>query len=201
MSIPKLFVFDFGDVIERDSTLWADLFGSLGFTPQNVRKFGPHASEAVTKMMVGAIEEPEFWRLVQMDLGTTFPCAALLYEKYHCEEVPGTRDIVRELSEKDHRVVCGTNNIQPFFRKIRDQHKYDVFWKVYSSYKMGLAKPDPAFWQYIAEQEKVRCSEMYFIDDRDENIAAARSLGIASHHFSTAERLRAELVELGILDS
>lgn len=51
------------------------------------------------------------------------------------------------------------------------------------SYQMGLRKPDPAIYRYVLDALGVEGRECFFIDDRIENVDAAREAGIHAHHF------------------
>jgi putative hydrolase of the HAD superfamily len=61
------------------------------------------------------------------------------------------------------------------------------------SYQLGIAKPDPAIYRHTLGQLGTRPEETLFIDDRKENVQAARVLGIQAIEFSTVEQLRADL--------
>lgn len=65
------------------------------------------------------------------------------------------------------------------------------------SYQHGLAKPDPAIYTHALEQLGTAPGETLFVDDKLENIVAARALGIGAVQFSTAARLREELAATG----
>ena len=43
---------------------------------------------------------------------------------------------------------------------------------------MHMSKPEPAFWRMICGAEGFSYADTLFIDDRNENIEAAASLGI-----------------------
>lgn len=60
----------------------------------------------------------------------------------------------------------GYNNFEPFFHQ------------VYYSHTIGFKKPDPMAFQIILTQHHLLPSETLFIDDKVENVAAARQLGI-----------------------
>lgn len=66
------------------------------------------------------------------------------------------------------------------------------------SYQLHMAKPDPAIYRHVLNELGTRPSETLFLDDRAVNIEAARALGIQAIEFSTVERLREELVALGL---
>lgn len=66
------------------------------------------------------------------------------------------------------------------------------------SYQLGIAKPDAAIYRYALEQLGVTPCEALFLDDKPVNVDAARALGMKAVVFSNAERLREELIELGL---
>lgn len=66
------------------------------------------------------------------------------------------------------------------------------------SYQLGIAKPDPAIYRYTLDKLGTRPEETLFIDDKIENVEAARALGIPSIHYSGVEQLRAELIAMGL---
>ncbi|GAA0912105.1 HAD-IA family hydrolase [Nonomuraea longicatena] len=60
---------------------------------------------------------------------------------------------------------------------------------VVSSAKVGVAKPDPRIYILAAELAGVAPERCLFIDDRLENVEAARRLGMTGVHFRSAEDL------------
>jgi putative hydrolase of the HAD superfamily len=65
------------------------------------------------------------------------------------------------------------------------------------SYELHIAKPDAAIYLHTLEQLGTRPEETVFIDDKLVNIQAAQALGVNGFEFSTAERLRADLIAAG----
>jgi putative hydrolase of the HAD superfamily len=65
------------------------------------------------------------------------------------------------------------------------------------SYQLGIAKPDPAIYRHTLAQLGTLPEETLFIDDKIENVEAARVLGIQAIQFSTVEQLRADLIAKG----
>ncbi len=65
------------------------------------------------------------------------------------------------------------------------------------SYQLGIAKPDPEIYRRTLARLGTRPEETLFIDDKRENVEAARALGIRSILFSTIEQLCAELIANG----
>ena len=57
---------------------------------------------------------------------------------------------------------------------------WSVFNRVFTSGHAGMRKPDLSFYQYVLEETELTPEEAVFIDDKMENVLAARSLGIKS---------------------
>jgi putative hydrolase of the HAD superfamily len=58
-------------------------------------------------------------------------------------------------------------------------------------------KPDPAIYQHALAQLDAPQTEVLFVDDREENIQAARALGICGILFESVAKFRKDLEELG----
>ncbi|HUB71990.1 MAG TPA: HAD family phosphatase [Acidimicrobiales bacterium] len=65
----------------------------------------------------------------------------------------------------------------------------------------GVLKPDPRYFELALERFGLEPREVFFIDDREENVASARSLGIMAAQFSGAQAVRAGLSACGLLPS
>lgn len=52
------------------------------------------------------------------------------------------------------------------------------FSKIYLSYKMGLAKPDPAIFRAMVKDSRIKPQETLYIDDSPDNCAAAEAEGM-----------------------
>ena len=59
------------------------------------------------------------------------------------------------------------------------------------SYYVNLIKPDPAIYLCLLEKYGLKAEECLFIDDREENVAAARELGMQAVRFENYEQARA----------
>jgi putative hydrolase of the HAD superfamily len=74
-------------------------------------------------------------------------------------------------------------------------HRFDVLvW----SYQLGIAKPDPAIYRHTLAELGTLPEETLFIDDKLENVEAARVLGIRAIQFFSVEYLRQELMAAGL---
>ena len=65
----------------------------------------------------------------------------------------------------------------------------DFFDKVYYSNEMGMRKPDPEIYSFVIEENNLEPSKTLFIDDMEQNIQGANSLGIKTLHLTDQEYL------------
>jgi len=74
----------------------------------------------------------------------------------------------------------------------------DAFDVMVISAEEHLMKPDPAIYRLALERLGVQAEEAVFVDDREENVQAARSLGIHGIQYRSREQVFAKLRALGI---
>jgi len=68
-------------------------------------------------------------------------------------------------------------------------HLAGIFEKAYFSHEMGLRKPDPEIFRKVLEDSRLNPEETLFIDDNEENVEAANSLGIKGYHLEDGTEL------------
>jgi 2-haloacid dehalogenase len=81
--------------------------------------------------------------------------------------------------------------------------KYDwlkLFDGVIVSGRVKMVKPDREIFDYLLATYDLEAGDLLFVDDVEVNVTAARSYGIAAHHFKSPDGLRAELSAEGLLD-
>lgn len=192
-----------------------DLFGVvIAFDELSVyRRLAKHCrdSDAAFASMQGLVSTPELitGKLTLQQLHQQLVDSyglALGYETFrdrwltpYTVAMPGVADILRELSGK-HRLVLLSNVDRYYLEIVRDQHReLDHFVVQLVSCEIGVAKPADAAFVAALHACGAEPSECYFVDDKAENIDAASKLGIRGHVFTTAQALRASLIEMGIL--
>ena len=106
-------------------------------------------------------------------------------------------DIIKQL-KNDSRVVCGTNVFDSHYDYLMHRGNYDIFDAIFASNKIGLAKPHPDFYRYILDKEGIKPEDAIFVDDFEENVAAAKKLGITSILFTDSKSLRQEIKGLKV---
>ena len=91
------------------------------------------------------------------------------------------KQCLRELREQGIRLFLLSNTNEMHWQHCG--HQLDgCFERVFLSYEMQLAKPDPMIFSEVLRRADIDAHETLFIDDNAENIASAASLGIATYH-------------------
>jgi 2-haloacid dehalogenase len=115
--------------------------------------------------------------------------------------IPGMLDIVRALDAANVPLFCITNFSHEFFPPFRAVRAeiFDRFADILVSGDERLIKPDPAIYTLALARFGLAAGEGLFVDDRLENIEAARDNGFVGHHFTDADALRDRLEAHGLL--
>jgi putative hydrolase of the HAD superfamily len=113
----------------------------------------------------------------------------------------GALGILHQLAASNHYLLGALNNEARETNNYRFQHfgLRPIFQVALSSCYLGLRKPDPAIYQRALEILGRPAERILFIDDREENAAAATNAGMKAVHFEGAEPLRKHLQSLGVL--
>ena len=197
-----LFIFDMGGVVTSNFGVDNKMYPYLGLERSKFfeicqKEKAVDGSEYNIDLLlgIGKISVEEFWREFNRRvkvLGLDVPEVKTdLYRLFfHPKLKQDTVALIKELRQKNHRVVCGTNTIQSHWENHTERGDYALFDQTYASNKIGLAKPDPQFWKTIMMAEDYQPSETYFTDDRLDNVEAAAALGIHAVQYTTAEAVR-----------
>ena len=105
----------------------------------------------------------------------------------------------RQLKEQGFRTGIlsnmGDSVLESILEKFAWLEDFDVLiW----SYQHNMIKPDPAIYELLLNRLGAAPEETLFLDDKLENIEAARQLGIVGLQFSTVAQLRQDLISTGL---
>ena len=114
-------------------------------------------------------------------------------------EVPGVVPILDELRASDVRLLALTNWSTEKFVRTKPRFPFlDWFEGIVVSGEIGLVKPDPMVYRYCVSLFGLEPSTTVFIDDSEQNVAAAVSEGLIGVRFIDAPSLRRDLRALGV---
>lgn len=149
----------------------------------------------------GVIDETEFVRRFFSDPGAGH---ALDIDAFHRVRrdgyrwLPGIAELLADLDGRVRRYIA--SNYPVWIDELHATFEFDRhFDGVYASCRMGVRKPDPAFYQAVIADLRLPADDCLFIDDREINCRAAAAAGMRVHHFDGAGPLRRRLVSEGVL--
>ena len=112
-------------------------------------------------------------------------------------DIPYSRlQMVADLRNKYQLFVLSNTNaihVETFNRKVAASTNggviTDYFDKVYYSNELGMRKPDTEIYSHIIEENNLNPQETLFIDDMENNIIGAQSVGLRTVHLSDQDYL------------
>lgn len=109
--------------------------------------------------------------------------------------IPTLLDALREAGVEMHAL----SNYPTWYRRIERRLGLSrwVPW-TFVSCRTGVRKPHPEAYLGAARALGVDPGDCLFVDDREANVAAARGVGMAAHHFTGAGALRDALARHGV---
>jgi len=141
------------------------------------------------------------------ELVKRFPSYADLIQAYdeRWEEsiagpLQGTVDLLLPLQQAGLELHGLSNWSSEKFGVVRAKYAFfQLFDTILLSGDVKLIKPDPRIFQALLERIGRSAGECLFIDDSEENISTARSLGFETIRFESPEQLRSALQHRGLL--
>lgn len=109
-------------------------------------------------------------------------------------------ELIRAL-RPSYRIGVLSNADKTLEERIRDGPGIsELFDVVISSAIAGIAKPDHRVYRLAAERLRLPPEECLFVDDFEQNVTAAREVGMTAVHYRVhrGDDLRAQLAELGV---
>ncbi len=114
-------------------------------------------------------------------------------------EIPGTVDIVRELSGAGVPMWGLTNWPDEFWPHAPEKFEFlGLLDDIVVSGTEGIAKPDPAIFEIAVSRAGRPAADLCFVDDKEVNVEAAVAFGLDGILFAGAEALRTALRERGL---
>jgi 2-haloacid dehalogenase len=119
--------------------------------------------------------------------------------KSYSRAMPGMEVLLSELARR-HPLVLLSNVDKYYWRTLSDDLvELRHFDHRVLSWQTGVAKPEQQAFELAIKASGTSASRCFFIDDKAENVEAARELGMGAHLFVGVTALRQELEREGLL--
>jgi 2-haloacid dehalogenase len=199
---PKAVVWDIGRVLYQWDLRF--LFGKLIDDPAELEWF---VGNVVTEEWHFQSDAGRPLADMVPELKARFPDHHALIDAYHPRfletlpaAVPGTHVLVERLAQLGVPQFALSNFGAEFWAMFRPTAPvFDHFRHCVISGEERCVKPDPAIYAVLEHRSGLPVADLLFIDDRADNIAAARARGWHGHVFTDAAALEADLARHGLL--
>ena len=200
----RAFIFDFGNVIcSFDPRLF--LTRSLPYSSlssEDLLRALTQSHGTMREYETGLITSDEFFARICSACRLTVSREDFItaYTKIF-SPIPSTYALIRELRPRYKLALLSNTNEWHFEHGIKTVEVFPLFDTVTLSYQVKAMKPAlEIYWDALGKLG-VDADECVYIDDLEENIVAARGLGMQAFLFRPGSVLRDALVEAGILIS
>lgn len=157
---------------------------------------GRRAEGLHARLERGEISEEAYWRC-HREVGIPVdPDAFHATRRRGYRWLPGMRRLVAEVRGRCRTV--GATNYPVWIRELRAGLLAGHFDAVYASCELGVRKPDTGFYRTLLGRLELPAPRVVFVDDRPENVRAARRAGLRGVPASAAPRLRERLRDAGV---
>lgn len=191
----KVIIFDFGGVV-RKPRIMPEIYKATEKKFKIDYEFVRNQFlKLETPVITGKLSMNKFWSKLAKALDVNVKELKQLWERIYVKKFKlNTRvmNLVKRL-KKRYKIVLLSNDLPSHSKINLKRGDYKIFDKVFLSSKIGLRKPDKRVYLYVLRKLKVKPEECVFIDDREENVAAAKKLGINTIQFKNVRSVEKEL--------
>lgn len=190
-------IFDYGGVLAEEGYMNSvySLAASLGRDPAEV--LGA-AEEALFESgyLVGRGTEGQFWERFRDSTGIELDDSSLRQTILGGFVLrPHMLEMVEKIRSKGIKTFILSDQTDWLEELDRRDGFFKLFDRVYNSYRTGFTKRQREAFENLLGQEGLKPEEALFVDDREENVRLASSLGIPSIRYVTKDQFLADFWE------
>ncbi len=186
----KVILFDVGGVLLKWKDQW--LFDEISKQSKiPFDRIKDHFNANISELFEGKITEKQFWKKIP---GANQIHPKIISKTFHRLSKPDDQILNLAYSLKKQGFETGIlSNITPETRQILPKKWTYEFDHVFFSDQIKLSKPDSKIFSYVTE--RLSNHEIIFIDDKKENISAAKKHGIYSILFGEYQSLKYQIMK------
>ncbi len=146
-------------------------------------------------LMIGKITEDEFWtRIIQRNKWKVEIKHFKKAVRDNFAEIKGTRRIINGLKKKGYKLVLLSDHCQEWIEYFNDKFgHHKLFDSTQYSFEVKCCKTDKKMFKLLLKKLKEKSSGCLFIDDSEDNIKVAKSMGLKTIKFDNPSRLKRDL--------
>jgi epoxide hydrolase-like predicted phosphatase len=208
----KAIIFDFGEVLNRSvdrqevAARRVEVAARLGIPPEELWSY-LFDRESSEMWMTGRLTWDEFWTEILTPHGISDPAEVRDFARWVLPKTERLNpDMVHLLGELKDRFALAILSNAAWREEQMQNMLYndlelpeDTFDVIVTSSSAGVVKPHLEIFRQVLARLGVRPEEAIFTDDMPQFTAAAASLGIHSHTFTSPAEFREYLATFGIV--
>ncbi|HIV99199.1 MAG TPA: hypothetical protein IAB12_05440 [Candidatus Ornithospirochaeta avicola] len=181
----KVFLFDCGNVIVRNIDTVCMMASKLSLPFSAMHEL---YLECEARLFKGEVKEEDYYRIIEERFDVRVD-ENLFYTCFNPVLNDSVVSLASRLKNDSQIVAMATNSIDTHFEKIRALWPFlDDIFTYYPSHIIGKKKPDEDYYDYIRVSLGSEYSQMVLVDDLEENINSALSLGMKAFRYSFNDR-------------
>lgn len=201
----KCFLFDFGNVVgffDRTITFKRVVEFSDGSIDQALVEAAIHGDGLFVAYEKGEISSEQYIGTTLQQLGIQLPFEVM--KEAWSDIITPNMDIIQflpRLKKASYRLVLGSNNNPMHLEQIQKQFGdwMKPFDRMIFSHEVGVLKPEREFFTLCIAACGCRPESIVFIDDLEENIHSAATMGFRTLQYQRDMKIEEELARMGIL--
>ena len=198
----KTFIFDLGKVIvpfELDNQIKI-LEAVCDFKHTEIKK-KILAAEALSLFETGKISAEDLFANLKKELGLrmNFDEFVAAWNSIFSLEPIISENFIEKLSKKYRLIILSDTNRLHFEFINMNFPILRYFDDFVLSYEVGFLKPSPEIFRVAVEKAQCAPDECFFTDDKEQNIAGARDLGINAVQFVSTKQFEEEIRNRNLL--
>ena len=198
MGVVKVIIFDVGGVLIENAyiPLLRQLAEENGLDFTNIKWF---AAPFFNQAMLGQITEAELFEKISQHFGLLETGEGLdtrIGELFL--PIGEVWEYVKQLKDRYRLAILSDLGSGWIKRHEREFEFAKYFEQLFYSSRLGIKKPDPQLFQHVLEAMRVTADECVFIDDKIENVNAARGLGMWGIVYQNPGQLKRDLEQSGV---
>jgi len=197
-SLPRLVLFDVGNVL-LSLRPWQEVFAAAGGVVSGKEAASTLDAFLETGLLDrferGMLDIPAFCQALRGSFGVSLDDDAICasYLLLLGDPVEGMVELIRELKERGVRVAGLSDTSTIHLPALACYAAVQELERLVASCEIGHCKPEVDAFVVALDQLQVSAGDVFFTDDKEENVEGARRAGLRGSVFGGADRLRAEL--------
>jgi HAD superfamily hydrolase (TIGR01509 family) len=149
----------------------------------------------------GKISERDYWiEVIRANSWKIKPLELEQIIRTNFREIEGVRTIIEHLRQQGYKLGLLSIHTKEWVEYCQAKfHYHSLFDALSYSYESGISKPSPEAYVDILNKLNEAPQDCVFVDDNIYNLISASQLGIRSILFQSAEQLKSELTEAGVI--